>query len=59
MTERSEEVLDGIRPGFCVSQSPESDFISKGMMKDGVRPIRVTMFILRKYSVIYRLQSLG
>lgn len=44
---------------FCVSEFPDCDFISKGMMKDGVRPIRATMFIIRKYSVIYRLQSLG
>lgn len=34
-----------------------NDFISKGMMNDGVRPVSVTIFIVKKYSVIYRLQT--
>lgn len=34
------------------------DFNSKGMMNDGVRPVSVTMFIVKNYGVIYRLRGL-
>lgn len=52
---------NGLLPLFpCVimEERCETEFISKGMMKDGVRPVTATLFIVRHYGVIYRLHSL-
>lgn len=42
---------------FPVLQKCFVKFMRKGMMKDGVRPVRSTLFIVKRYGVIYRLQA--
>lgn len=55
-TVRSNNPDADCHPGFL--KNTGSDFNSKGMMNDGVRPISVTMFIVKNYGVIYRLRGL-
>ena len=47
-----------LHPGFIVcTVTPK--FMRKGMMYDGAEPKRVTIFIVKHYGVIYRLQGSG